>query len=408
LLDCLATLRNEFWTTLCKVETIMSSTSADLSNWRRAPHSAWAFINVDSLVQTEVISCAHDMLLLAKGKELNLETIQLADGLNCLELIEASDTDGFIVLQDGKIVSEYYSHAMSADTRHIVFSVSKSITGIVAGILIDKGTLDPQALASAYVPELALSAYADATVRDVLDMQVDVRFVEDYLDPAGDVARYRVAMDWDPPVNFRYEGGLHNFLSKLPKASRGHGSRFNYASPTTDVLGWIMERASGEKISRLLSTCLWSKIGAEHDGFVTVDRHGAARTAGGICTTLRDLARIGELVRNNGKVGKNQIVSQSWLHDMRTNGSRSAWQGGDMTGLFPYGAYRSKWYIPNQIPGELVAIGIHGQWIYVDPGADLTIAKLSSQPLPVDDALDLRLIEMFRAIGAHFKSKEQP
>lgn len=375
----------------------------DLSNWRKHPTNIWGFQNVDALVPTEPIAASAKPTDFSVGPELDLATIGLPDGTSCAELVKDSFTDGLLVLHQGKICSEIYFGSMQRRSRHIAFSVSKSITGLLAGILAERQLLDPEKVTGDYVPELRNSAYGDATIRQILDMEVNVRFLEDYLDPKGDVARYRVAMDWDPPVAFEYEGGLHQFLAGLPHGAGSHGERFNYCSPTTDVLGWILERAAGEKLAALLSRHLWSPIGAETAGYIAVDRFGACRPAGGICATLRDLGKIGELVRNDGQVSGRTVVPQTWLQDMRSNGNRAAWLRGDLTVLFPSARYRSKWYMPDGAPGELIAIGIHGQWIYVDTETELTIVKLSSQPLPVDEPLDLRLVDMFRAIGTHYK-----
>lgn len=369
----------------------------ELANWRQHPFNVKGFVELGNLIATQPI-VAGSSTPLPSGDPLDLASIAV-DQDNAADLLAASNTDGFIVLKDGAVVSEFYGPAMSATTPHIIFSVSKSVTGALAGVLVERGELDTEAPVTRYVPELKASAWGDATVRQVLDMTVSVRFIEDYLDPKGDVARYRVAMDWNPPGVFPYEGGLHHFLSTLPKDQEPHGERFQYLSPNSDLLGWILERAGGATVAELLTRHIWLPLGAETDGFITVDRHGAARTAGGICVTLRDLARFGDMMRLGGRANGRQVIPADWVKDIATAGSEEAWRKGEMTGLFKQARYRSKWYIPLDRPGVLVAIGIHGQWIYTDRDAGVTIAKMSSQPLPVDDPLDLRLVAMFRAIA---------
>jgi len=206
-------------------------------------------------------------------------------------------------------------------------------------------------------------------------------------------------MDWNPSAEFPYEGGLHHFLATLKKDQAPHGERFEYASPNSDLLGWILERAAGAPMAELLTRHLWQPLGAETDGYITVDRHGAARTAGGICVTMRDLARFGDMVRERGRANGRQVVPESWIDDIFTRGSEEAWTKGEMTGLLKRARYRSKWYVPSDLPDTLIAIGIHGQWIYIDRPAGVTVVKLSSQPLPVDDPLDVRILAMFRAIA---------
>jgi CubicO group peptidase (beta-lactamase class C family) len=368
-----------------------------LSNWRQHPYNIRGFAEVDRLIRTAPIVSPGNAFPLPSGTPLDLAAV-VVDDTSAASLIDASDTDGFLVLKDGAVVAERYGPAMGPATRHIIFSVSKSVTGALAGVLVERGELDPDAPVTRYVPELAASAYGDATVRHVLDMTVSIRFIEDYLDPRGDVARYRVAMDWNPPGDFPYEGGLHHFLGTLQKDRGPHGERFEYVSPNSDLLGWILERAGGAPMATLLTRHLWGPLGAESDAFITVDRHGAARTAGGICMTLRDLARFGDMMRLDGKVRNRQVIPANWVEDILTGGDEAAWQKGEMTGLLAQARYRSKWYVPLDRPGTLIAIGIHGQWIHVDRGAGVTIVKMSSQPLPVDDPLDIRILAMFRAI----------
>jgi len=369
----------------------------ELANWRQHPFNVRGFVELGNLIATQPIK-AGSSTPLASGPQLDLASLPV-DHDTAAGLLEASNTDGFLVLKDGAIVSEVYGPALRATTPHIIFSVSKSVTGALAGVLVERGELDTGAPVTQYVPELKASAWGDATVRQVLDMTVSVRFIEDYLDPKGDVARYRVAMDWNPPGVFPYEGGLHHFLSTLPRDREPHGERFQYLSPNSDLLGWILERASGATMAELLTRHLWQPLGAETDGFITVDRHGGARTAGGICVTLRDLARFGDMMRLGGRANGRQVIPADWVEDIATSGSEEAWRKGEMTGLFQHARYRSKWYIPLDRPRVLVAIGIHGQWIYIDRDAGVTIVKMSSQPLPVDEPLDLRLVAMFRAIA---------
>jgi CubicO group peptidase (beta-lactamase class C family) len=370
---------------------------ASLANWRQHPFNVRGFQTVDRLIATQPIECAPGAAPLPRGKTLDLAAV-MVDEQNASNVLQQSHTDGFMILHHGAVVAEQYGPIASASSRHIIFSVSKSVTGTLAGVLVDRGELDPDAPVSRYVPEIIGSAYGDATVRNLLDMTVSVRFVEDYLDPLGDFARYRLATNWNPPGALPYQGGLHHFLATVPKGDEPHGERFHYVSPNSDLLGWVLERAGGLPISEMLSRYLWQSMGAESSGFITVDREGAARTAGGICVTLSDLARFGDMMRQDGKANGRQVVPGAWINDIMRSGDAEAWQKGDMTNLLPQARYRSKWYIPTDRPGTLCAIGIHGQWIYVDKGAGVTAVKFSSQPLPVDDALDKLTLAMFRAI----------
>jgi CubicO group peptidase (beta-lactamase class C family) len=376
---------------------------ATLANWRQPPYSRWGFRNVRRLVPVAEVLRGDAAACLPRAAGLDLDRVMVpgpdgAEG-SISQLLAESDTDGFLVLHRGAVVAEHYANGLAVRIPHIVFSISKSITGILAGVLVDRGQLDPDALVTAYVPEAAGSAYDGATVRHVLDMTVGIRFTEDYLDPAGDVARYRVAMGWNPPSAVAQGGDLHGFVAGLPTDGARHGDTFHYASPNSDMLGWILERASGLRFAALMTELLWRPMGAEADGSITIDRLGASRTAGGLCMTLRDLARIGEIMRRDGRAVGRQIIPQAWVDDILDHGDRAAWARGDMTDLAPQGRYRSQWYVLGPGRDVVCGIGIHGQWIYVDRAAEMVIAKMSSQPLAVDDALDHRVLAGFRAIA---------
>lgn len=374
----------------------MKNNPANLSNWRTAPFNRWSFTHVDELIPAANI--AHGRAApLPKGEALDLGKLRLATG-TVATLLEESATDGFLVAHQGRIVAELYPN-MAAETRHIMFSVSKSVTGTLTGILVAEGKLDPDAPVLDYLPEVKHSAWRDARVRHVLDMTVDMDFVEDYLDTRSDFARYRVSTGWNPPNPDLGSEGLHAFLATVKPAQSRHGETFYYASPSSDLLGWLLERVSGQPFAQLLSEKIWQPMGAEADAFITVEAKGGARTAGGINTTLRDLARFGELMRNDGMANGRQVVPAAWVKDIRDGGSREAWSRGAMTHLFPHGSYRAKWYKANDADGSFHAIGIHGQWIYVNPRAGVTAVKFSSQPDPVNDALDLRTLEAFARVA---------
>jgi CubicO group peptidase (beta-lactamase class C family) len=377
-----------------------------LANWRVAPFNRWAFSHVSEIVPSAIV--AHDPArmapLAASLSDLSGIAYATADGKagTIGGMIADTFTDGFLVLHRGRIATEHYAGALAAHRPHIVFSVSKSITGSLAGLLAASGQLDPDAPVVQYLPETKGSAYGDATVRHVLDMTVAIDFKEDYLDPKGDFMRYRRATGWNPAESLDDKLDLRTFLAGTKRAGGEHGHTFHYVSPNSDLLGWLLERASGRRLADLLSEGIWQQIGAEMPAYVTVDRLGAARTAGGISATLRDLGRFGEMMRNHGAAGGRQVVPRAWVDDILRNGDAGAWARGDMSHFLKGGKYRSKWYVVDEAREAFCAVGIHGQWIYIDRKAELVVVKVSSQPLPVDEGMDRHILSGLRAIGAHF------
>ena len=195
-----------------------------------------------------------------------------------------------------------------------------------------------------------------------------------------------------------------NYMGHAEEVARAsgkpHGKVFHYVSPNTDVLGWVYERACGAPYARILSEYLWQPMGAAEDASMTLDASGAARVAGGISATARDLARFGEMIRCRGVANGRQVVPGWWIDDIHANGDSKAWSDGDLADIFPGGRYRSKWYTIDPARCDLAAIGIHGQWIYVDTLTDTVIVKLATQPKAMDIPLDHRWLAAFRAIAA--------
>lgn len=377
-----------------------------LANWRLPPFNRWAFSHVSEIIPSDII--AHDPVhvipLSATTADLSQITYRTAAGQNGTvgSMIAETFTDGFLVLRQGRMVTEHYAAALTPLRPHIIFSVSKSLTGTLAGLLVERGQLDPSALVSHYLPETKGSAYGDATVRHVLDMTVAIDFTEDYLDPEGDFMRYRRASGWNPVDDPESAGDLRSFLASTRRAAGDHGQTFHYVSPNSDLLGWLLERAAGRKLSDQLSEGIWQHIGAEMPAYITVDRLGAARTAGGMSATLRDLARFGEMMRHHGTVAGKTVVPRIWVDDILKNGDKGAWARGDMSTFIVGGKYRSKWYIVDDSREAFCAVGIHGQWIFIDRKAETVIVKVSSQPLPVDHGMDAHILAAFRAITAQF------
>jgi len=370
-----------------------------LSNWRTGPFNRWSFQNVGELVPSAEIAAGvaaeepvHDM-----GGLLS-QSVSLGEGEpeTVADFLNRSDTDALTVMKGGKIVGDWSAPHMGPGARHIVFSISKSITAILAGILEGEGAFEFDAPVTDYIPEAKGSAYGDATVRHVLDMAVSIDIEEAYTDPDSAYGRYRKATLWNPGGGAE---SLLSFLMTLPRLPGPHGESFRYRSPNSDLLGVILERATGERFADLMRTKLWEPLGAKSAASITVDIAGQARTAGGLSMTPRDLARVGEMMRRGGMADGRQIVPEAWVRDtVETGGDRKAWRRGAMLFLLPGGRYRNKWY---QIgDGAFCGIGIHGQWLYVDPKTEVVIAKMSSQPEPVDDSLDMQIVAFLRQLSA--------
>jgi CubicO group peptidase (beta-lactamase class C family) len=219
-------------------------------NWQDPPVNRWAFWHVSEILPTYEVARGNGptRVLPASAAALDLLGLPVArlDGSagTAGEVLADTFTDAYVVLQDGELVTEWYGPLGAPDRPHALMSVSKSVVGCVAAALIDRGQLNADRLVTSYVPELAASGYAGATVRDVLDMRSGVRFLEEYSNPQSDIRRLDEWIGWDGSDGSDADEprGLYRFLATLA-AEAPHGSRFLYRSAESDTLGWVCERA---------------------------------------------------------------------------------------------------------------------------------------------------------------------
>lgn len=297
-------------------------------------------------------------------------------------VMAGTDTDGWAVAHRGSIVAEEYRGGFGPQTRHLMFSVSKSLVGAVAGALYGAGALDLDTPVTAFVPDLAHSGYAGAVVRHLLDMRSGVAFSDDYNDPAAQIHILDQAMGWAPRSGPDIPWTLYDFLLTLRQKSP-HGGPFEYRSCETDVLGWICEIAGGRRMPDLMSDLLWSRIGAQTDATIGIDRTGTGMFNGGISGCLTDLLRFGWLWLGEGtSLTGEQILPASWIADTLVGGpdSRAAFATDSGDEQFPGGMYRNQMWIPYPGNDILLCLGMCGQMIYINRAAQVVAAKLSTQP----------------------------
>ena len=357
-----------------------------LANWQDPPFNRWAFRHMREIIPTHPIPAGPLPAALPTSRaplDLRQTAITRLDGSTATveDVLADTYTDAFLALHDGQVVAERYDAGMTAGTRHLLMSVSKSVLSCVIAVLTDRGLLDLHAPVTAYVPEVGDSGYAGATIRDLLDMRTGVAFRETYTALDAEVRVMERSMGWrpalpgDPP-------GAYPYLATLGRAGP-HGGEFTYRSADTDMLGWVCERASGVRVADLISTLIWQPVGAERDAEITCDPLGSAIPDGGISATARDLARFGQLLVNDGMAQGRTVVPEPWLADIRhpEPGVREAFARTDNEYVLPGGWYRSQfWVIPGPGGPVLICLGIHGQLIYADRAARTVVVKMSSWP----------------------------
>ena len=309
-------------------------------------------------------------------------------------------TDAVLVLHRGAIVYERYLGVTRHDTPHIAFSVTKSFVGTLAEMLVEEGRLDPAAPMGDLIPELARSGFADATLRQVMDMTTAIDFSEEYTDPNSGIGAMSNALGLTPRApGYAGPTDVYAFLPTIGKNGT-HGERFTYRTANTEVLGWLVARTEGKRLDRVLSERIWQPLGMEQDADFLIDSTGMPFAGGGLNPVLRDMARFGEAMRLDGAGGGGQTIAREVVARVKAGGSKTEFEPAGYVWL-PDGSYRSQWWSIGGNHGAFSARGIHGQAIWVDPVAEVVIARFGSHPVAANSAFDPTSLPAYRAFAEH-------
>ncbi len=371
------------------------------------PQTRWAFSHQRELKATVNIrrgATPASTLPRALRDDIDAIAFETQDGepMTWAKALDAMFVDGVVVMHRGAIVYETYRGALAPELPHIAFSVTKSFVGLMAATLVHEGVIDAAAPASHYVPELAGSAFADATVRQVMDMTVGVKYSEVYTDPAAEVRTYGLAAGYGkPPADYAGPRSIVDFLCTLKKQGE-HGQAFAYKTCNTEVLAWIVQRVTGASMAQLLSERLWRKLGVEEDANIVVDPVGMAACGGGMSLCLRDLLRMAEMMRNRGEANGQQIIPAEVVDDISRGANREDFAKAGYTTVKGW-SYRNQWWVSHDNLGAYTARGIHGQVAWIAPAAELVIARFASHPIAANgnSTLDKVSLPSYAALARH-------
>jgi CubicO group peptidase (beta-lactamase class C family) len=357
------------------------------SNWIAPPYNRWGFHHVQDLTRTALISRGEGPVLeLARAEgDLGGFVFEHEGGRFKLEaMLERTYTDAFLVLHEGTIRYERYFGAMTDADAHLLMSESKSLASTLCGVLVARGALDPGDLVVSHIPELRGTAWEGCSLQHLLDMRVGIEWdyeIDEYT--ILEVSGYRTHVrDGIPRDTAAWVASIG---SEIP-----HGGPFRYISLATDTLGWVLERIGGESFATLFSREIWSHIGAERDAFIIVDGNGFPVVEGGICTTLRDLARFGQMCLNDGLVEGRQVVPSAWLRRIGRSDPEliDAFRASaEADPAHPNAFYHDCWWIWEAERGVYKASGMNGQALLIHGPTRTVVVKFSSHPGALDAPL---------------------
>ncbi len=292
---------------------------------------------------------------------------------------------GFLVLHDDQIVLEKYFHGADQNSRFVSQSVGKSIVSILVGAAVSDGAIksvdDPLVK---YLPYLSNSGFRDVTVKNLLQMSSGVDYSEDYTDPKSGAALIGAALLTGDPT-------FKNFAASIGSTATKPGTRFNYQSVNTQVLGLLLEQVTGKPLNQYAQEKLWKKIGAQSDAFF-YRAQKQPDTCAFACfnATVRDYARVGLMMMRGGMLGNNRVLPPSWVHESTTPDADYLQPKPAVSNGAPaQQGYAYQWWIPYGHEGAFNAEGIYGQSIYVNPTRRVVIVQTSAWPTPLGSpALD--------------------
>ncbi len=303
-------------------------------------------------------------------------------------------TDGILVLHKGEVVFERWLGVTGPLTRHIAFSVTKSFVGTLVEMLVGEGRIDLSARVDSLIPELASSGFGSATIGQVHNMTTALDYSEDYADPNSGIGAYSAALGLTPrPAGYAGPPNLWDYLTTVP-GKGAHGEGFVYRTPNTDVLAWIITRAEGKPLPQVLCERLWQPLGMLGDADLMVDEAGSPFAGGGLNLRLEDLLRFGEALRLDGA----GVIPEADVARIRKGGNPAHFDPVTYPHL-PGWSYGSQWWHSHDNHGSFNARGIHGQTLWIDPVAEMVVARFASHPIATSLANDPHSVPAWRALA---------
>lgn len=289
---------------------------------------------------------------------------------------------GLVIVHQGHLVHESYYLGTGPEDLRISWSMAKSFLASLFGVVMAEGAIasldDP---VTKYAPDLATSAYAPATIRDVLTMSSGVAFNEDYFDFWSDINKMGRVL--------ALGGSMDGFAEGLTARDGDPGAKWHYVSIDTHVIGMVIRGATGRGIVDLMNEKIIGPLGLESAPYYVTDGYGEPFVLGGLNLTTRDYARFGQMILQRGNWQGRQIVPAAWVDAMTRPQAKDG------------AAYGFQWWIPKDAaPGEVMAQGVYGQYIYIDPATQVVIAVNAADRGFEDPGVDEANLSMLRALAA--------
>ncbi len=320
-----------------------------------------------------------------------IETFKFrGEDLSTHQFLEETKTSGLLVVANNKIAYENYYLGSDESTRFSSNSICKSFTSALVGIAIEEGYINSvnDSIAQ-YIKEFKNTEMENITIKDCLQMSSGIDF-----DEVSDMSKISITSMFGVS---KMKSIAKFGLSNQPGTYRA------YSSINTDILGEIVSIATGYSLSEYMEKKIWSQLGVEYDAYWTLSNHKELAN-GGLHIALRDYAKFGALYMNNGLFEGKQIIPKSWIKESLATNAPHLKASHDGTPYSELG-YGYQWWIPEGDDNEFMAIGVFGQWIYINPTKNVVIVKTSAHPEFEENDNEKKTLELFRAITNHVSNQ---
>ncbi len=359
------------------------------NNWNQHPNQVWSFQNMKELFSTQTLSKSNDPSSFDVKVNQDIESFEFdtleGKSISIKDSFSETHADAFLVIKNEEIIYEKYFNEMSTESPHLMNSISKSFLGMLAGVLVGKGIVDPEDKISNLIPEFKDSAFVETTLQNALDMAGAVKFGEDYAQPDADFWHETAIFGWRPDLKANIKANnLKEFAQSLKDTEQNDGEKYHYRTILTDVAAMALEQAANNGVFELMDEHIWQKLKPENDAHVVLDSSDFPYFGAGMNASARDLGRFGLMLLNDGVHAGEQIVPASWISDTIAgdSGYKQRFAASEHGPMMPNGHYKNKmWVVDENI---ILCIGIHGQFICINKATNSVIVRFSSQPEPLD------------------------
>ncbi|MGH1295774.1 serine hydrolase domain-containing protein [Bacillus pretiosus] len=368
-------------------KTIPSKNNVTKKNWLDDPYLRWSYTHMKEFTLINEVKHNPDHVSHFSTTSQNLDDFaverRFGNTTPLKKLLDDNKTDAFVIVHNGQLVYERYFNGYKESEPHGMASLAKVFTGAIIQSLAEENRIDLEKTAGTYIKELKNTPFGNATLQQLMDMQVSVEYpTHGYEHPAlenQDAQLYLASNILPRGKNYDGPMKIYDMLREVAE-TEPPGSDFSYDNGSAETLGWVIRTITGKSLAENVSERIWSQIGMEENAYYVTDETKVEQASAGLNATARDMARFGQLLLNNGEYNGKQILPSSI-----TEGIQNVQEGELAVGPGASISYHNQWWIPHNEQDAFEVLGSYGQTLYIDPKANMIIVHFSSNATPSNE-----------------------